>query len=652
MRARGMAGMLVGAALGGCTGSDAPATPDAGSNLAPVDVAPDVPSPSLGRGFTDLSAPMDSAPPFAVSQMVQLGDGDPDPVSGFFSDLDGDGRPEIVVSPTVTTGSRSAHVYGYDAAAGALVDRGTVHTARITNGITLMSALDLDDDGRVDLFSSRWGAEIAWGSAGGFEDFTSMTPPTPMMLPGHHGAYFDDLDQDGWLDVLGGNMICCVDCRDVRIFLRTSLRGFTNRLDLLPKGSGATAYAVLSSRHGDDVVLTAVGQPCGNQDTPAFHRQSGLDALGFPQYAAFDPIPPDAFIRLREPPQARSSHLSRWAPMGAAAADIDSDGLTDLAISLNFYSGVFQRRQAWPFYDWSAQFGSRPQVTANGQRQIPWGTALVDFDLDGRPDLVTANGNDHATWTIPELFTGPQRATFYWNAGGFTYRDMTAEARIGRPGQWRALAVDDLDGDGDPDLIVGGQGEYPRVFRNDIEAGNHGLAVTLHGTTSNPLGVGARLDVELDDGARQVHVAGGMASPLVVSAPKVFIGLGRATRAARLRITWPSGTVQELRDVPMGALRVEEPPSISLDPAGRHVPADGRSTVRLRVTPRSADGAVRDGARVEATVRYGAGQVTGGAWRDGAWEATVTAPSAAGSGVLEVRVDGVALGVRPRLWWD
>ena len=135
------------------------------------------------------------------------------------------------------------------------------------------------------------------------------------------------------------------------------------------------------------------------------------------------------------------------------------------------------------------------------------------------------------------------------------------------------------------------------------------------------------------------------ASPVVGVEPWVFVGTGALDRAPRVRVTWPSGVVQELADLAAGRAHVvTEPVGFAVEPASRHVPADGASAATLRVTLPRAESALA--ARLR-----GPGELT--VARDGAaWVVRVVAPRAAGSSTVTLTVDGVDLRVRPRLWWD
>jgi len=275
--------------------------------------------------------------------------------------------------------------------------------------------------------------------------------------------------------------------------------------------------------------------------------------------------------------------------------------------------------------------------SARGPSMIPWGVVAIDLDRDGRTDLVFAHGNDESAWDGDRI--GPQRLSAHWNGGGLRFADVSSAVHLDRPGQFMALSVTDLDGDGDPDLLAGGEQEPPRVYENAI-AGGHALSLRLRGTTSNPLGLGARVTV-VAGGRTQRAIAGGLAAPLAMPEPLLFFGLGDAV-TADVQVDWPSGTRQALAGQAVDRLVVvREPPSIVIDPPSREVPADGTSKVRVTVNPPTA-------GRVTVEVD---GQAVAVAVDGPAAVAEVTAPTAPGSAVVRVSVDGRALGVRPRLFF-
>lgn len=121
--------------------------------------------------------------------------------------------------------------------------------------------------------------------------------------------------------------------------------------------------------------------------------------------------------------------------MGAAVADLDDDGVNDLGISLNFYIGRYQTRAVMPLADVTLVVGVIDARADAGLPMIPWGIAYVDLDQDGRVDQVVAHGNDHATMIDPTLFIGPHRMTANWNAGGFHFADVSRAMRLDRRGR-------------------------------------------------------------------------------------------------------------------------------------------------------------------------------------------------------------------------
>lgn len=619
---------------------------------------PEPPLPdNWGGGFVDLTDSLTQSAEALYLQSPQPAGEDPEAINGVITDIDEDGRPELLFATTLDhpSGRRTAIFDVLPGGAGLRL-RAHFRTRTQVDRLSVAGVVDLDADGHPDVLLNRAHGELVWGEGGGrFADPQALLGPGQegRWSPAHRAMHVTDVDQDGWLDVLTGTGQCCSTCRALDVYLQTAPRRFERRSDLLAMETGATAYAIADGTLAGQRSILLVGQNCGNTDVPVFLREAGRDAQGHPRFEGYDPTPRTSFIRTSDPswPGIAENSIQHWVPMGIALGDADGDLRDDVAISLNFFAGLWLDRGSLPLRDMTEQFGVMPHLAASGRRMIPWGIALVDLDRDGRNDLVVTHGNDHQAAVSPADRVGPQRTIIEWNGGGGLFADATRALGVGREGQYHSLYVDDLDLDGDADLAVGSLGEHPRIFLNRIDRGHHGFSLRLRGTSSNRLGVGARVRVELGTGAPpQEFVVGAMGSPGVVVDPVVFVGLGDAERATRVRVTWPSGVVQERTELPAGTQHVWEEPSLfKLSPASRHV-APGAS-ITVRVTPRAVDGSLQANASVSLRTLGGA-VVPLRVTRDGGHEAVIPHPGRAGSSVLEITVNGSPSGVRPRVWWD
>lgn len=630
--------------------------------VVPMDLRPLAPAEPLptnwGGGVTDLTESLtQNAHALYLLAPLSNTNKDPEPINGVAADLDGDGATEVIFATTLDhSGTRQSAVFDLLPAGAGLRFRGLFRTRSGSLRLSPAGFVDLDGDGRVDAILNRGHHEIAWGSGGGnFDDPVAVSADVDpgMWVPPHYSMHVTDLDQDGWLDVITGAGSCCSTCRPMETYLRVGPRRFERRTDLVSLEFGSTAIAITDGVLAGRRHLFMAGQGCGNSDVPMFFRQGALSAEGYPRFEGYDPTPREAFIRTSDPawPHVAEASIQRWVPMGVCLGDANNDLRPDLAISLNFFAGLFVDEGAMPLRDLTEQFGAMPNVARSGRRMIPWGISLVDLDRDGRDDLVVAHGNDHVAGIDPAAQIGPHRTVVEWNAGDGQFTEVTQALGAAREGQYHSLYVEDLDRDGDADFLVGSLDDHPRVFLNRIDRGLHGFSLRLRGTSSNLLGLGAQVRVEVTPGApaREYQVSA-IGSPGVVVDPTTFVGLGAATRAARVRVTWPSGVVQERTDVPADTLHVwEEPALFTLEPATRHVAAGGRATIRI--TPRAPDGSARPDARVSLTQR-GTEAVPLRAVGGGVWEATIAHPGRAGSSWLELTIDGAPSGVRPRVWWD
>jgi hypothetical protein len=116
----------------------------------------------------------------------------------------------------------------------------------------------------------------------------------------------------------------------------------------------------------------------------------------------------------------------------------------------------------------------------------------------------------------------------------------------------RGLATADFFNDGQVGMAVNCRGEAPVILRNEGTA-NHWVEVLLIGTKSNRDGTGAVLKLT-SEGVVQVDQAKGGTSYMSASDPRIHFGLGKRSKIDSLQITWPSGQVDKLANVPVDAI--------------------------------------------------------------------------------------------------
>jgi hypothetical protein len=154
-----------------------------------------------------------------------------------------------------------------------------------------------------------------------------------------------------------------------------------------------------------------------------------------------------------------------------------------------------------------------------------------------------------------------QPNTMFRNLGGARFQALTAEAGLTAqsPSRHRGSAVGDLNGDGRLDVVVTALAAPAEVWLNDSPGGNHWIEFALEGSKSNRDGIGARLKVVAGGIVQYNHVsfAAGYASS---SAGPTHFGLGASQTADLVEIRWPSGIVQELKNVAADRIvKVREP---------------------------------------------------------------------------------------------
>jgi hypothetical protein len=234
--------------------------------------------------------------------------------------------------------------------------------------------------------------------------------------------------------------------------------------------------------------------------------------------------------------------------MGVDARDIDNDGLPDIAfVALPFETfPIFRNLGKKRFADITAS-------SDMGRLSAPMGgysPTIADFDNDGWKDIFVSRGHVQSL-AFSTQGQVEQPNSVFRNLGGTKFQALTAEAGLTArpPARHRGSAVGDLNGDGRLDVVVTALSAPAEIWMNDSPNGNHWIEFLLQGTKSNRDAIGARIKLVAGGKAQyqQVSFAAGYASS---SAGPVHFGLGAAKSADLVEIRWPSGIVQELKNVP------------------------------------------------------------------------------------------------------
>jgi hypothetical protein len=230
------------------------------------------------------------------------------------------------------------------------------------------------------------------------------------------------------------------------------------------------------------------------------------------------------------------------AGMGIDVGDIRGSGNLSIAIGnfsqepLSLYTqvgtGLFQ------------DLAGRAGLTRRSLLQLTFGVAFVDLDLDGLPDLVTANGHIE-----PEINNVQQSVKFaqspqvFLNSGDGRFRDASDElgTEFNEPVVARGVAYGDIDRDGDPDLLITVNGGPPRLFRNDLPTATaYSLALQLRGRAPNLEALGAVVTVFSGDRVQRRMVRTGSSYLSHSDHWTLLFGLGDRTAVDSIAVRWPT----------------------------------------------------------------------------------------------------------------
>jgi len=485
-------------------------------------------------------------------------------------DYDGDGRPDLLFvsgswwpgDPRAATRKSSLALYRNEGpgADGLPRFRDVTREAGLEKVFYGMGAsvADYDNDGRDDVYVTALGGNHLFHNRGGrFEEVTKAAGVADAGW-GTSSAWLD-YDGDGLPDLYVGRYVDWSPARDLYCSLDGKTKSYCTP-ERYP-GTSSHLYRNLGGGRFEDVTKKA-GLFNENQKALGvapwdFDGDGRVDLFVSNDTApnnlyrnkgdgTFEDVGIPAGVAVDEAGRARGA-------MGAAWADTRNAKGATLAVGnfSNELKSLYWTDTGEVFLDDSPRSGVGPTSFLD----LTFGVLFLDADLDGRMDLLLANG--HVEPTIQEVqkeVAYRQAPVLYLNAGDGRFTPLGGRSGdLAKPLVARGAAYADLDGDGDLDLVIVENGGPARVYLNPTNAPARSVRVRLVGAgKSNRDAIGARVTAKIGGRTLTQQVAGGQ-SYLSASEKTLTFGLGGAAKIDSLEIRWPDGATKTLENVPGGA---------------------------------------------------------------------------------------------------
>jgi len=410
-----------------------------------------------------------------------------------------------------------------------------------------VAAGDYDNDGDRDLYLNNYGANVLYRNNGD-GTFTDVTEKAGVGN-GHKvgaGTCFLDVDRDGDLDLYVANYVdFTYDNHQIARFnghpAYVGPLNYDGTPDTLYRNNGDGTFTDISVASGIAAHKgTGMGMVCADYD-----NDGDTDVFVGNDVAGNSIFENDGTGRFEEvglmTGLAYDLAGRAQGTMGVDCGDYNNDGLLDFQVTSyqRDWATLYRNLGSGMFEDVTRATGAGGQTYAH----VTWGSGFADFDNDGDLDIFISCG--HLQDNV-ELF---DRTTSYHapnqlleNQGGEKFENISPQAGDGMNVvlSSRGAGFDDLDNDGDIDVVICNSRRGPTLLRNDTAHENHWLGICLRGTEANRDGIGSHVTVIAGVLKRiaEVHSGRGYQSYF---GRRLHFGLGAHEKVDRIEVRWLGG---------------------------------------------------------------------------------------------------------------
>lgn len=439
---------------------------------------------------------------------------------------------------------------------------------------------DYDNDGWADVFITAVGRNRLFrNKAGRFQEVTQVAGVGGLERDWSTATAFFDANNNGLLDLYVGNYVEWSPEIDFEIDFRLTGLGraygapnhFNGVHGYLYRNNGDGTFTDVSAQAGIEVAEPATGRAVG--------KALGVVLVDYNHDGAMDLVVANDTVRNF---LFRNRGDGTFEEVGAfEGIAFDRDGQATAAMGID--AGWFRNDEDIGVA--IGNFANEPSslyATADGQPPfadeamieglagptrltLTFGVLFLDVDLDGRLDLIHANG--HLEPEINSVHPSQhykQPGQLFWNCGEgcpTRFMEIPDPGALASPKVGRALTYGDFDGDGRLDLVVTQNGGPAVLLRNDQDLGHNWLRVRLVGTQSNRDAIGAEVRLRAGGITQRRRVSPTRSYLSQIERPVTF-GLGdlAAADVEGLEIRWPGGLTQQVEVEAINTeLTVEEP---------------------------------------------------------------------------------------------